>query len=124
VVWPERFAARAGRSRSSAIGTTPVGAAAITGSHVIHAASTQLGERATAPPLQGSTVYTLRMAVQNKLKTIVFPAIGTRIAGFALQACAEIMLRESVRHLEGSTSLEEIYFVLFDARHCKCLKSR
>jgi hypothetical protein len=31
-----------------------------------------------------------------------------------MRDCAEIMLREAVKHLEGPTSLQKIYFVLFD----------
>jgi O-acetyl-ADP-ribose deacetylase (regulator of RNase III) len=57
----------------------------------------------------------LRIAAQKGLKTIAFPAVGTGIAGFPLRECAEIMLREVVKHFEGPTSLEKIYFVLFDA---------
>ena len=32
-----------------------------------------------------------------------------------MQECAHIMLSEAVQHLQGETSLETIYFVLFDA---------
>jgi O-acetyl-ADP-ribose deacetylase (regulator of RNase III) len=103
-----------------AIGTIPVGGAAITSGgalkarHVIHAASMQLGGQTTAHALRSSTAHALRIAAQNNLKTIAFPAVGTGIAGFPLKECAEIMLREAARHLEGPTSLDKIYFVLFD----------
>ncbi len=103
-----------------AIGMIPVGGAAITtggdlkARHVIHAASMQLGGQTTAHALRSSTAHALRIAAQNNLKTIAFPAVGTGIAGFPLKECAEIMLHEAERHLEGSTSLEKIYFVLFD----------
>jgi O-acetyl-ADP-ribose deacetylase len=103
------------------IGTIPIGGAAITGGgqlkarHVIHAASMQLGGQTTAHSLQSSTAHALRIAAQNGLKTIAFPAVGTGIAGFPMRECAEIMLRETAKHLEGPTSLEKIYFVLFDA---------
>src|SRR6266446_2795289 len=40
--------------------------------------------------------------------------LGTGIAGFPLKDCAEIMLREAAQHLRGETSLETVYFVLFD----------
>ena len=102
------------------IGTIPVGGAAITGGgnlkarHVIHAASMQLGGKTTAHALQASVAHALRIAAQEALKTIAFPAVGTGIAGFPLDECAEIMLREAARHLKGPTSLEKIYFVLFD----------
>jgi O-acetyl-ADP-ribose deacetylase len=102
------------------IGTIPVGSAAITtggdlkARHVIHAASMQLGGDTTAHALQRSTAHALRIAAQNNLKTIAFPAVGTGIAGFPPKECAEIMLREAERHLEGPTSVRKIYFVLFD----------
>jgi O-acetyl-ADP-ribose deacetylase len=102
------------------IGTIPVGGAAMTtggdlkARHVIHAASMQLGGATTAHALQSSTAHALRIAAQNNLKTIAFPAVGTGIAGFPLKECAEIMLREARRHFDGPTSLERIYFVLFD----------
>lgn len=102
------------------IGTIPVGGAAITSGgnlkarYVIHAASMQLGGRTSAQALRNSTAHSLRIAAQHGLKSIAFPAIGTGIAGFPLRECAEIMLKEAARHLEGKTSLEKIYFVLFD----------
>lgn len=102
------------------VGTIPVGAAAITtggdlkARHVIHAASIQLGGRTSAQSLRTSTAYSLRIATQKSLKTIAFPAIGTGIAGFPVRECAEIMLREVEKHFEGRTSLEKVYFVLFD----------
>ncbi len=103
------------------IGTIPVGAAAITtggdlkARYVIHAASMQLGGQTSAQSLRTSTAYSLRIAAQKSLKTIAFPAIGTGIAGFPVRECAEIMLREVEKHFEGPTSLEKVYFVLFDA---------
>ena len=103
-----------------AIGTIPVGGAALTSGgdlkarHVIHAASMQLGGATTAHALQSSTAHALRIAAQNNLKTIAFPAVGTGIAGFPMKECAEIMLREVEKHFEGKTSLAKVYFVLYD----------
>jgi O-acetyl-ADP-ribose deacetylase len=105
----------------NAIGSIPVGYAAITtggklkAKNVIHAASMQLGGRTTPEALRCSTAHALRLADERSLRTIAFPAVGTGIAGFGLQECAEIMLSEAVRHLNGRTSLESIHFVLFDA---------
>ena len=103
------------------IGAIPVGGAAITSGgnlkarHVIHAASMTLGGRTSAQSLRSSTAHSLRIAAQRGLRTIAFPAVGTGIAGFPMRECAEIMLREARKHLEGPTSLEIISFVLFDA---------
>lgn len=104
-----------------AIGSIPVGYAAITGGgklkarHVIHAASMQLGGMTTAASLRHSVEYSLRIAAERGLKTIAFPAIGTGIAGFPMEECATIMLDEAARHLKTQSSIEKIYFVLFDA---------
>jgi len=102
------------------IGTIPVGGAAITSGgnlkapYVIHAASMQLGGQTSAHALRSSTAHALRIAAQKGLKTIAFPAVGTGIAGFPVRECAEIMLRETVKHFENPTPIEKIYFVLFD----------
>jgi len=107
-----------------AIGSIPVGYAAITGGgklkarHVIHAASMQLGGRTTAANLRTSVAHSLRIASERGLKTIAFPAVGTGIAGFPIEECASIMLQEAAQHLKNQTSIEKIYFVLFDDRAC------
>jgi O-acetyl-ADP-ribose deacetylase len=104
-----------------AIGSIPIGGAAITSGgrlkarYVIHAASMQLGGATTASALRASMAHSLKIAAQNNLKTIAFPAVGTGIAGFPMRDCAEIMLVEAAKHLQSSTSLGKIYFVLFDA---------
>lgn len=102
------------------IGSIPLGTAAITGAgklkarYVIHAASMELGGRTSADTLRSATAHSLRLATQHGLKSIAFPAVGTGIAGFPMRDCAEIMLHEVVVHLKASTSLERVYFVLFD----------
>lgn len=110
------------------IGAIPVGGAAITSGgdlksrHVIHAASMQLGGITSAQHLRASTAHSLRIASQKSLKTIAFPAIGTGIAGFPMRECAEIMLHEVGKHFESPTSLEKVYFVLFDAEALNVFK--
>jgi O-acetyl-ADP-ribose deacetylase (regulator of RNase III) len=102
------------------IGSIPIGSAAVTTAgnlkarYVIHAASMQLGGETTAKALRSSTGMSLRLAADKKLKTIAFPAVGTGIAGFPLRECAEIMIDEVARHLQSSTTIEKVYFVLFD----------
>jgi O-acetyl-ADP-ribose deacetylase len=104
------------------IGSIPVGGAAITSGgklrarFVIHAASMQLGGETTAHALRSSTAHSLRIAAEKGLRTIAFPAVGTGIAGFPIPECARIMLREVAEHLKKPTSIEKIYFVLFDAQ--------
>ena len=104
------------------IGPIALGEAAITGAgrlrarHVIHAASMRLGESTSEVNLRAATRNSLKRADENSLKTIAFPAIGTGIAGFPIERCAQVMLEEVRAHLEGPTTLERIDFVLFDHR--------
>ena len=113
----------------NAISSIPVGGAAITtggklrARFVIHAASMQLGGETTARALRTSTAHSLRIAAERGLRSIAFPAVGTGIAGFPLSECAQIMLREVAEHLKkGPTSLEKVYFILFDARALKAFE--
>ena len=111
------------------IGSIPVGYAAIStggklaAKHVIHAASMQLGGSTTAETLRTSTAHALRIAAEHGFKSIAFPAIGTGVAGFPMKECAVIMLQEVVQHLGNGTSLEKIYFVLFDLESCGTFES-
>ncbi len=103
------------------IGPVPLGEAAITSGgnlrarYVIHAASMRLGGRTTEENLRASTRNSLLRAKEKKLRSIAFPAVGTGIAGFPMERCAEVMLQEVRDHLSGATSLERVEFVLFDA---------
>jgi O-acetyl-ADP-ribose deacetylase len=102
------------------IGAIALGEAAITGAgglkarHVIHAASMRLGESTSEANLRAATRNALRRAHESSLKSIAFPAIGTGIAGFPIERCAQVMLEEARTHLEGPTTLERVEFVLFD----------
>src|ERR1700730_9705715 len=104
------------------IGNVPLGAAAITGGgkltarYVIHAASMRLGERATEESLRESTRNSLLRAKEHGLESIAFPAIGTGIAGFPMDRCAEVMLEEIRDHLNGTTSIKRVEMVLFEKR--------
>jgi len=107
------------------IGSIEVGGAAITGAgklkakHVIHAASMSLGGRTTEPALRSSVRESLALANKHGLRSMAFPAIGTGVAGFPLDRCAEVMIEETAEHLEQGSSLEEVYFVLFGEEACQ-----
>jgi O-acetyl-ADP-ribose deacetylase (regulator of RNase III) len=111
------------------IGSIPIGYAAITtggklaAKYVIHAASMELGGSTTAEALRKSTAHALRIASESGLKSIAFPAVGTGVAGFPMKECAEIMLQEALQHLENGTTLEKIYFVLFDQDSCETFQN-
>ena len=102
------------------IGPLPLGEAAITSAgllrakYVIHAASMRLGGRTTEENLRASTRNSLLRAKEKGLRSVAFPAVGTGIAGFAMDRCAEVMLSEVAAHLRGASSVERVEFVLFD----------
>jgi O-acetyl-ADP-ribose deacetylase (regulator of RNase III) len=95
------------------------GAAVTTGGnlkalYVIHAASMRWGGQTTAESLRLATRNTLLRTEEKTIKSLAFPAIGTGVAGFPMEECARIMLTEVFEHLKSRSSLERIYFVLYD----------
>ncbi len=102
------------------IGPIKLGEAAVTTGgnlkalYVIHAASMRLGGRTTAESLRAATHNSLLRAEEKTIKSIAFPAVGTGIAGFPLEDCARIMIGTVLEHLKARSSLENIYFVLYD----------
>lgn len=102
------------------IGGTFVGGAVITtggnlkARYVIHAVGPMMGEGDEDDKLKNATINSLKVADENKLKSIAFPAISTGIFGYPLDRCAEIMLRETLAYLAGKSGLEKVIFCLFD----------
>jgi O-acetyl-ADP-ribose deacetylase (regulator of RNase III) len=101
------------------IGGTFVGGAVITtggnlkAKHVIHAVGPRMGEPDEDNKLKNATLNSLKVADENHLKSISFPAISTGIFGFPIDRCAEIMLKTTVEYLKGQTGLEKVVFCLF-----------
>ena len=56
----------------------------------------------------------LKLAVENEIKTIAFPSISTGAYNFPLNRAANIAVNEINRFLERNTSVEKIYMVCFD----------
>ncbi len=56
----------------------------------------------------------LKLAVDNKIKTIAFPAISTGVYRFPLERATEIAITEAKKFLEKNESIEKIIFVCFD----------
>jgi O-acetyl-ADP-ribose deacetylase (regulator of RNase III) len=82
--------------------------------YVIHAASMRPGDKATAESIRLATRASLMRAEEKAIRGMAFPAIGTGVAGFSVEECAPIMLKVALDHTKMRTSLEKIYFVLFD----------
>jgi O-acetyl-ADP-ribose deacetylase len=82
--------------------------------YVIHAVCMDSGGSATAESIRAATRYTLERAEEKTFMTIALPAIGTGAGGFGMEAAAGIMIAEVLEHVKSRTSLEKVYFCLFD----------
>ena len=102
------------------IGIIPLGEAAVTSGgnlkakFVIHAASMSLGTWAKEGAVRSSVAKSLLRATERKLKSIAFPAIGAGVGAFPIDKCAKVMFEEAFKHAKSQTTLENIYFVLYD----------
>ena len=102
------------------IGSTKVGGAIITtggnlpAKYVIHAVGPVHGEVHEDEILKDATLNSLKLADQNHLRSIAFPAISTGIFGFPKNRCATIMLSTTIAYLNGPIGLEKVVFCLYD----------
>jgi len=101
------------------IGGTFVGGAVITtggelrAKHVIHAVGPRMGEGNEDEKLKNATLNSLKVADENSLRSISFPAISSGIFGFPIERCAKIMIETTINYLKGSTGIERVVFCLF-----------
>ena len=58
----------------------------------------------------------LKLAVENKIKTIAFPAISTGVYGFPLERAAQIAIKAVKKFIQSDKSIQKIIFVCFDDR--------
>ena len=56
----------------------------------------------------------LRLAVENGIKTISFPSISTGVYGYPVEKAASVALRAVTEFLQNDNSLHEVIFVLYD----------
>jgi len=56
----------------------------------------------------------LKLAVENGIKTIAIPAISTGVYHFPLERATKIAITEANKFLEKNDSIEKIIFVCFD----------
>ncbi|MFO8100892.1 MAG: O-acetyl-ADP-ribose deacetylase [Dehalococcoidia bacterium] len=108
-------------------GRLPAGQAVITTGgkmktrHVIHTVGPVWhgGEKGEPQTLASAYRESLRLAVENGLKTVSFPSISTGVYGYPVDKAARVALGAIADFLKKGTSLEEVVFVLFDSRTLK-----
>lgn len=112
------------------IGYCPVGQAAITGGgdlkarHVIHAVGPLGSDPDADARLKSATLSSLRVADENGLHSIAFPAISTGVFGYPMDKCADIMLSTTMDYLRGTdTFLERVVFCLYGKNAFNTFKS-
>ena len=103
------------------IGFIGVGNAAISSAgrlkakHVIHTVGPRMGEGDEDAKLKNATINALKIATQNSINSIAFPAISTGIFGYPLDKCAKIMLNTVRDYLSKNTLPKEVLFCLYDS---------
>ena len=105
------------------IGGCPTGEARITKGYrlpakfVIHTVGPiwQGGERNEPELLASCYRNSLRLAVDNGVKTVAFPSISTGVYGFPIERAAPIAIGTVQDFLAGESSLEEVRFVCFSS---------
>lgn len=82
------------------------------------------GTATSAEIIRNATLNSLRHAEELKLKSIAFPALGTGVARFPVNECAEVMIG-AVRDYAATnraSSIELAVFVLFTASDYQIFK--
>jgi O-acetyl-ADP-ribose deacetylase len=103
------------------IGGCPTGEARITkgyglqARHVIHAVGPRWhgGGKGESEKLASCYRNALRLALENKAKTVAFPGISTGIYGYPLEDATRIAIATVAEVLEREPAIEQVRFVTF-----------
>ena len=112
------------------IGGCPTGEARITGGynlparHVIHTVGPVYGGKPQDSQLLTNCYSnSLKLAVENNLTTIAFPAISCGVYGYPIEDACKIAVDTSCAFLTRNPSLQKIIFILFSEKDCAVYKS-
>jgi len=65
----------------------------------------------------------LKLAVENGIKTVAFPAISTGVYRFPLERAVKIAVSEVKKLLKANNLIEKVVFVCFDEETKKCYRA-
>ena len=85
--------------------------------HVIHTVGPiYSGTPRDAELLSAAVRNSLRLADEQHLASIAFPAISTGVYGYPMPEAAHVMLSTIIAYLNGDTHLERVIMCLYDRR--------
>lgn len=92
--------------------------------HVIHAVGPVYRDGKHGEPEKLSDCYknSLKIAKDNGIKSIAFPAISTGIYGYPLKEASEIAVQTVIEETSDEPSIERVIFVAFDEQTEAVLK--
>jgi O-acetyl-ADP-ribose deacetylase (regulator of RNase III) len=99
-------------------GPVKIGDAVVTGAgklkarYVIHAVVMGQDLRTDAEKIRTATHNCLLRAMELKIESLVFPALGTGVGGFPMRECARLMLSEICSFISEKSALKYIVIVL------------
>jgi len=112
------------------LGGCPTGEARITkgyrllARHVIHTVGPVYhGREEDAKLLTSCYQNSLRLAVENHIISIAFPAISCGVYGYPIEDACKIAIDTTCRFLEKNTTIETVVFMLFSARDLSVYES-
>jgi O-acetyl-ADP-ribose deacetylase (regulator of RNase III) len=111
-------------AESRRIGHCPTGQAVITtggnlrARYVIHAVGPVYrgGGQGEAELLAGAYLASLKLASEEGLRSIAFPAISAGVYGYPLAEAARIALSTTIDYLKNHGEIQAVRFVLFDRK--------
>lgn len=92
--------------------------------HIIHACGPMFQEPDTENKLRNCVLAALKVADDNKLKSVAFPPLGAGFYGVPLDVCATVMLGAIKDFVQNGTSLEEIIICAIDNRELTAFEKR
>ena len=104
------------------IGSIGMGEAVITAAgkmeakHIIHACGPKFQEEDIEGKLRRCMESALKVAEDNKIKTLAFPPLGAGFYGVPLELCANVMMETIQAHLENGSELEQVIICAIDFR--------
>jgi len=93
--------------------------------HVIHTVGPvwRGGNNGEDELLRNAYRNSLKLAAENSVKTIAFPAISTGVYSFPLDRATKIAVEEVLKFLSNNDSIEKVIFACFNEKTYECYQS-